>query len=149
MDYNGAGSYLYKLNEDLTTDSLAEVWASGLLIGIAGDGNGTLYGVTLGLTDDLLYSYDIASGTLTEVGALGLNLEYAQDIGYDRGTDQLYGTLYTTEGGFYSIDVSTGAATLVTGVLWDFRGYEPLGEATMLFTAAVGVLTVLRLRGKK
>ena len=43
----------------------------------------------------------------------------------------------------------TGAANLVTGILWDFRGYDTLGEATILFTAALGVLTVLRLRGKK
>jgi len=42
----------------------------------------------------------------------------------------------------------TGAANLVTGVLWDFRGYDTLGEATILFTAALGVLTVLRLKGK-
>jgi multisubunit Na+/H+ antiporter MnhB subunit len=43
----------------------------------------------------------------------------------------------------------TGAANLVTGVLWDFRGYDTLGEATILFTAALGVLSVLRLKGKK
>ncbi|MFO8235817.1 MAG: hydrogen gas-evolving membrane-bound hydrogenase subunit E [Bacteroidales bacterium] len=43
----------------------------------------------------------------------------------------------------------TGAANLVTGVLWDFRAYDTLGEATILFTAALGVLTVLRLKGKK
>ncbi len=51
---------------------------------------------------------------------------------------------YVTEGA-----ERTGAANLVTGVLWDFRGYDTLGEATILFTAALGVLTVLRLRGKK
>lgn len=43
----------------------------------------------------------------------------------------------------------TGSANLVTGVLFDFRGYDTLGEATILFTAAIGVLTVLRLKGKK
>ncbi|SRR6056297_1123044 len=43
----------------------------------------------------------------------------------------------------------TGAANLVTGVLWDFRGYDTLGEATILFTAALGILSVLRLKGKK
>ena len=43
----------------------------------------------------------------------------------------------------------TGAANLVTGVLWDFRGYDTLGEATIMFTAALGVLSVLRLKGKK
>jgi multisubunit Na+/H+ antiporter MnhB subunit len=43
----------------------------------------------------------------------------------------------------------TGAANLVTGVVFDFRAYDTLGEATVLFTAVVGVLTVLRLKGKK
>ncbi|MBN1416278.1 MAG: DUF4040 domain-containing protein [Bacteroidales bacterium] len=45
--------------------------------------------------------------------------------------------------------LKTGSANLVTGVLFDFRGYDTLGEATILFTAVVGVLTILRLRGRK
>jgi multicomponent Na+:H+ antiporter subunit B len=43
----------------------------------------------------------------------------------------------------------TGSANLVTGVIFDYRGYDTLGEATILFTAVIGVLTVLRLRGRK
>ena len=43
----------------------------------------------------------------------------------------------------------TGSANLVTGVLFDFRGYDTFGEATILFTAVIGVLTVLRIKGKK
>jgi multisubunit Na+/H+ antiporter MnhB subunit len=43
----------------------------------------------------------------------------------------------------------TGSANLVTGILFDFRGYDTLGEATILFTAAIGVLTILRIKGKK
>ena len=43
----------------------------------------------------------------------------------------------------------TGSANLVTGVIFDYRGYDTLGEATILFTAVVGVLTVLRLKGRK
>lgn len=43
----------------------------------------------------------------------------------------------------------TGSANLVTGVVFDFRGYDTFGEATILFTAVVGVLTVLRLKAKK
>lgn len=43
----------------------------------------------------------------------------------------------------------TGSANLVTGVLFDFRGYDTLGEATILFTAAIGVLSILRIKGKK
>lgn len=43
----------------------------------------------------------------------------------------------------------TGSANLVTGVLFDFRGYDTLGEATVLVTAVLGVLTILRMKGKK
>ena len=43
----------------------------------------------------------------------------------------------------------TGSANLVTGILFDFRGYDTLGEATILFTAVVGILTILRLKGRK
>ncbi len=43
----------------------------------------------------------------------------------------------------------TGSANLVTGVLFDFRGYDTLGEATILFTAVIGILTILRIKGKK
>jgi multisubunit Na+/H+ antiporter MnhB subunit len=42
----------------------------------------------------------------------------------------------------------TGSANLVTGILFDFRGYDTLGEATVLFTAVIGVLTILRLKGR-
>jgi multicomponent Na+:H+ antiporter subunit B len=50
------------------------------------------------------------------------------------------------------IDVAaekTGSANLVTGVVFDFRGYDTLGEATVLVTAVLGVITILRLKGKK
>lgn len=43
----------------------------------------------------------------------------------------------------------TGSANLVTGVVFDFRGYDTLGEATVLITAVLGVLTILRIKGKK
>jgi multisubunit Na+/H+ antiporter MnhB subunit len=43
----------------------------------------------------------------------------------------------------------TGSVNLVTGVLFDFRAYDTLGEATVLVTAVLGVLTILRIRGKK
>jgi multicomponent Na+:H+ antiporter subunit B len=43
----------------------------------------------------------------------------------------------------------TGSANMVTGVVFDFRGYDTLGEATVLVTAVLGVLTILRMKGKK
>lgn len=43
----------------------------------------------------------------------------------------------------------TGAANLVSAVILDFRAYDTLGEATILFTSVIGVLAVLRTAGKK
>lgn len=43
----------------------------------------------------------------------------------------------------------TGAANLVASVILDFRAYDTLGEAVVLFTAVVGVLTVVRQLGRK
>ena len=43
----------------------------------------------------------------------------------------------------------TGSINLVTGVLFDFRAYDTLGEAVILYTAALGALTLLRIKGKK
>ena len=43
----------------------------------------------------------------------------------------------------------TGAANLVTSVILDFRAYDTLGEATVLFTAVIGVLAIMRRIGRK
>jgi len=43
----------------------------------------------------------------------------------------------------------TGSANLVTSVLLDFRAYDTLGEATVLFTAILGAIIVLREVGRK
>jgi len=45
--------------------------------------------------------------------------------------------------------VKTGASDLVTSVILDFRAYDTLGEATILFTAVIGVLTIVRRIGRK
>lgn len=42
----------------------------------------------------------------------------------------------------------TGAANIVAAIILDFRGYDTLGEATVLFTAVIGVLTVIRKKGR-
>jgi multicomponent Na+:H+ antiporter subunit B len=43
----------------------------------------------------------------------------------------------------------TGASNLVAAVILDFRGYDTLGEATVLFTSVAGVVAVLRKVGSK
>lgn len=44
---------------------------------------------------------------------------------------------------------STGATNIVTSVILDFRAYDTLGEATVLFTAVIGVLAIVRKVGRK
>ena len=43
----------------------------------------------------------------------------------------------------------TGATNLVTSVILDFRAFDTLGEVTVLFAAALGVLSVVRTVGRK
>ena len=43
----------------------------------------------------------------------------------------------------------TGAANIVSSVILNFRAYDTLGEATVLFTAVIGVLAVMRKKGRK
>ncbi|RLF46669.1 MAG: hypothetical protein DRN29_04630 [Thermoplasmata archaeon] len=43
----------------------------------------------------------------------------------------------------------TGAANIVTAVLLDYRAYDTLGEATVLFTAIVGAIAVIRKKARK
>ncbi|MFQ6035569.1 MAG: hydrogen gas-evolving membrane-bound hydrogenase subunit E, partial [Sedimentisphaerales bacterium] len=42
----------------------------------------------------------------------------------------------------------TGAANLVASVILDFRAYDTLGEATVLFTAIIGATVILRKKAK-
>lgn len=43
----------------------------------------------------------------------------------------------------------TGAVNLVSSVILDFRAYDTLGEATVLFTSVIGIMAVLRRFGRK
>jgi multisubunit Na+/H+ antiporter MnhB subunit len=43
----------------------------------------------------------------------------------------------------------TGAVNLVAAVILDFRAYDTLGEATVLFTAVIGIMAILRRPGRK
>jgi len=43
----------------------------------------------------------------------------------------------------------TGSANLVTSILLDYRAYDTLGEVTVLFTAILGAMIVLREVGRK
>ena len=124
----GSNYRLYKI--DLTTGALTSVGPKGsvsktyVIVDIAADNNGHLYG--LDVYNDILVSLDPAAGSVTEIGSLGLNLGYAQDLAYDRDNDILYGVLYDgsgTDAGLYRINTATGAATKVQGYPYEIDGF--------------------------
>jgi multicomponent Na+:H+ antiporter subunit B len=38
----------------------------------------------------------------------------------------------------------TGSANAVNAIVWDFRGFDTLGEETVLFCSALGVFMIIR-----
>lgn len=50
---------------------------------------------------------------------------------------------------YFAPITESGAINRVTSVLLDFRAYDTLGEATVLFAAVVGAIAVLRRKGRK
>ena len=43
----------------------------------------------------------------------------------------------------------TGAANIVASIVLDFRGYDTLGEAAVLFTSIIGAVVILREKSRK
>ena len=109
--YDGsANSILYEINYYTGTCTQIGTISAGIIIGMAANSHGNLYGINI--SDDALYSIDKTTGTGTLIGALGYNLNYAQDIAFDKDNDKLYGTLYATEGLLCEIDTTSGAVTV-------------------------------------
>jgi len=114
--YGANSTELYTINMSSGNQTLVGPFnTGGLMIGIAFDGEGTLYGEDLGT--DSLYSISTSTGAATLIGPLGINLNYAQDIAYDVTWDILYLSAYTVlpvvEGALYTCNVDTGKATKV------------------------------------
>ena len=42
----------------------------------------------------------------------------------------------------------TGSADIVNSIVWDYRGYDTLGEETVLLTAALGIFLMVRKKHK-
>jgi len=121
--YGCGGEYLYIINQ--VNGDASEVGAfntGGLMIGIACDKDGKMYGEDLGT--DSLYDINTATGEATLIGAIGINLNYAQDIAYDKDHDILYSTGYkgSTNGGgaLGTLDLNDGHYTYI--------GDFPIGE---------------------
>jgi len=106
---------------DLTTGVVTNIGGSDeYVIGLACDANGNLFAISL---NDYLTSVDKTTGEHTRIGNLGVNIHNAQDICFDRDNNILYGALYAGTGGIYTINTTTGAATLIAEVVDELTGF--------------------------
>jgi len=89
--------------------------SSGLMIGIACNGIGNMYGEDL--HTDSFYSIDPASGAATLIGPLGLDLNHGQDMAFDKENGICYLSAFTVhagnEGALYTCNLTSGATTKI------------------------------------
>ncbi|MDZ4713190.1 MAG: T9SS type A sorting domain-containing protein [bacterium] len=115
---NGSAGTLYTIN--LTTGALTTVAAvmagTTLPIDISISNTGIMYSCDIGT--DVLNTINKTTGAATLVGPLGINLNFAQGMAIDPGTDSLFLGAYlaTNTSGLYRCNTSTGATTLIGGL---------------------------------
>lgn len=57
-----------------------------------------------------------------------------------------FGSFGSRETANYYLDrglLETGSGNLVNAIIWDFRGFDTMGEETVLFSAAIGIFLLL------
>jgi hypothetical protein len=97
---------------NLTTAVATEIGVgSGMIIAIEFDNDGNLYGPTL--DTDFLLSINTADGSTTEIGPVGIGLNYGQDMSYDKNSGIMYTICSGDYYGLCTINLSTGAYTKV------------------------------------
>lgn len=116
-------SLLYSLDFDTAVvTEIGIISDSHMVIGIASDNEGVIYGIDT--FDDILMNISPTDASFTTIGALGVGINYAQDIAYDRDQNKLYGTLYNLNSGtFHEIDTTTGAATEIAAYGDEITGF--------------------------
>ena len=110
----GLDDTMYEINPDTgeQTELFDLDYSGGLMIGMAFDAEGVLYGWEL--VQDKLWIIDIDEESLEEVGPLGIDINFAQDGDFHRESDRLFLNAYTLTpqyGAFlYEVNKETGEA---------------------------------------
>ena len=112
--YVHTGTTLYTLNPD--APSVEEVGSFGvsLMIGLAIDGEGTMYGYSV--STDMLYEIDKATGEATEIGSIGFDANFGQGLTWDTKTQTLLMSAFndaTFQGELRSVNTETGSTELI------------------------------------
>jgi hypothetical protein len=108
VGYDGASnSQLYTIDMTTGLATLVGDCGPGLLINLAINNAGQAYSINLGT--DFLGSINLMTGAFTPIGYVGYDLNFAQDMEFDRDADLLYAAAYFSGSGFIGlVDVATG-----------------------------------------
>jgi hypothetical protein len=114
--YGCSSTELYTVSMSTGASTLVGSFNIGseLMIGIAFDSSGNLYGADI--VSDSLYLINPSTGTATLIGPLGININFCQDMSFDWDTGILYLAAFESnlfEGGLYTCNPGTGATTKV------------------------------------
>jgi len=110
----GTESYLYEVDPGTGALTLiGPMRAGSCMIDIAINADGDMYGVDI--VDDSLYQIDTGTGAATYIGYTGASANYAQGMDFDNASGTLYWAAYTASGELRTLDLNTGASTLVGG----------------------------------
>ena len=96
---------------------------SGLMISLDCDKYGNMYGLELGFPG-YFYSINTSTGKATQIGPTGVSINYNAHMAYDKDYDTIYAIVFNYDEGlyeFYTIDVATGAMTLIWIFPYDLR----------------------------
>ncbi len=112
----GSGSTPHLCTLDMSTYVLTEVGvgtAGASIIGMDFANDGFLYGPAI---NDKFYKIDPATGLTTEVGAVGLDVKFGQDVSYDPVAETMYtyATLAAGNNKYGTYNLTTGAFTQIT-----------------------------------
>ncbi len=111
--YGSGGSNLYTLDVETATATFVGTVTDGIIISIAADDE-ALYGVDL--SNDVFVGIDMTTGAGTEIGSLGFDANYAQGMGYDHDSGEMYLAAYNNakgQGELRVVDRTTGNTMLI------------------------------------
>jgi hypothetical protein len=118
--------YTYQVTNIATLNNI-------LVIGIACNGDGNIYGVDI--INDVFGKYNIATNTFSQISSLGFDANYAQSLEFNYENNKLYYAGYISSGLFMLIDHLTGAITSIgpfqggaeiDGIFYDGGGEVPV-----------------------
>jgi len=126
-----ANGKLYEV--DMSTGIATAIGTMGntgfAMISIICDNDGQLYGVeiTSASTPGQFYSIDKTTGAATKIGTgVGFNMNYGQDMEYDKDKDILYFCAFNQGTGapeFHTIDKTTGLSTYIANLPGQTTGF--------------------------